>query len=397
VTAPEENDEEATARIVRVIAYVFASASLVFGALEAPNVIGQLPHLASWWNALAIAVIFGIPLTMGVVAPWSSLRLLRRLAALLAIGYAGVMLLLPPALVDGHLAVALQAPWVFQLTVIGTSAAAIAWPHWSVWGLIVAMAGLLAVDRIIAYPGNIVNIALQDALQALMFNSIFAALTVVSIAAGRALDRAGAAARAETAAAAAAVALEQERSRIAALVHDGVLATLLAAARADGILGSALARQAATTLEQLGRHRDVTRLDEAISAQQFAWRLQAITTEIAPSAEFHYRVDSSGSISGALAGTFGEAAAEALRNSMRHAVRVDRPTNRAVHVEVGEALVRVVVLDDGVGFDPDDIAPTRLGLRVSVIGRMASQPGGHASIRSSPAQGTAVLLEWRSA
>jgi len=397
VTAVGQKDEEATLRIVRVIAYVMAVASVVFGALEGPDVVGQLPHLAGWWNAASIVVIFGIPLTMGLAARWIDLRLLRSLAAILAIGYLVVMVLLPVALLDGHLAVDLRAPWIFQLTVIGTSAAAIAWPHWSVWGFILLMAGLLGVERVIAYPGSITEVAAQDALQALMFNSIFAALTVVSIAAGRTLDGAASAARAETARAAAAVGLEQERSRIAALVHDGVLATLLAAARSEGVLGSALARQASATLAQLREHRDGRRIDEAVPAIAFAWRLQAITTEIAPSAEFSYRVDSESPIPAALTRAFADSMAEALRNSVRHAVQPGRSANRAVHVEIATDQVRVAVLDDGAGFDPASIAPTRLGLKVSIVARMASQPGGRATIRSEPSRGTAVLLEWQSA
>jgi signal transduction histidine kinase len=51
------------------------------------------------------------------------------------------------------------------------------------------------------------------------------------------------------------------------------------------------------------------------------------------------------------------------------------------------------VRDAGAGFDPARVDPVRLGLRRSIVERIAEW-GGRASIRSAPGEGTVVSLRW---
>jgi signal transduction histidine kinase len=53
--------------------------------------------------------------------------------------------------------------------------------------------------------------------------------------------------------------------------------------------------------------------------------------------------------------------------------------------------VTVMVTDRGVGFDPAAVAPDRLGLRTSVVERMAAV-GGNAQVWSAPGEGTSVII-----
>ncbi len=87
--------------------------------------------------------------------------------------------------------------------------------------------------------------------------------------------------------------------------------------------------------------------------------------------------------------------------AMTHAVR-EALANVASHAGTGEAWaevcpaaggIRVTVRDAGAGFDPEHIDPARLGLRRSIIERMADW-GGRALITSSPGAGTEVTLYW---
>jgi hypothetical protein len=55
--------------------------------------------------------------------------------------------------------------------------------------------------------------------------------------------------------------------------------------------------------------------------------------------------------------------------------------------------IRVTVRDAGAGFDPGQVDPSRLGLRRSIVERLADW-GGRALIRSSPGAGTEVILCW---
>ena len=57
------------------------------------------------------------------------------------------------------------------------------------------------------------------------------------------------------------------------------------------------------------------------------------------------------------------AAAEAVRNTRRHA---GAGGARGVDVRVDSSGVQVVVADDGVGFDPDQVPSSRLGIAVSI-------------------------------
>jgi signal transduction histidine kinase len=68
---------------------------------------------------------------------------------------------------------------------------------------------------------------------------------------------------------------------------------------------------------------------------------------------------------------------------------------RSVVVRGGEhgTAVRVVVTDDGRGFDADEVPAERLGLRVSIRERVA-KVGGRATVVSAPGEGTTVTIVW---
>jgi signal transduction histidine kinase len=88
---------------------------------------------------------------------------------------------------------------------------------------------------------------------------------------------------------------------------------------------------------------------------------------------------------------------EALANVISHAgtteawVKIVETAPGAQATEPGG--VRVTVRDAGAGFDPAHVDPARLGLRRSVVERLADS-GGRASVRSAPGQGTVVSMHW---
>jgi signal transduction histidine kinase len=55
--------------------------------------------------------------------------------------------------------------------------------------------------------------------------------------------------------------------------------------------------------------------------------------------------------------------------------------------------IMVEIGDTGVGFDPEVVPVERLGLRVSIIERIAGV-GGIATIDSAIGEGTVVTIEW---
>ena len=81
-------------------------------------------------------------------------------------------------------------------------------------------------------------------------------------------------------------------------------------------------------------------------------------------------------------------AQEALRNATRHA----RATSVDISVTRSHGQVVLDVEDDGVGFDPDAVAPRgHLGLRG--LRDLAVEAGGRLTVTSAPGQGTHVHVE----
>lgn len=87
-------------------------------------------------------------------------------------------------------------------------------------------------------------------------------------------------------------------------------------------------------------------------------------------------------------GALVRAAREALVNAAKHsgASKID------LYAEVDEDRVEVFVRDRGRGFDLDGVDDDRLGVKRSIIDRMARH-GGTATIRTAPGDGTEVRLE----
>jgi signal transduction histidine kinase len=192
---------------------------------------------------------------------------------------------------------------------------------------------------------------------------------------------------------------EQER-----LLHDTVLNTL----SAIGQGGQHEARQ----LEGRCR-RDVAMLEYALSdpgdpakvagrpfgvlligIEAAAIELRARGLEVHVAVAGHAREPAAGPVPGQVAVAMAYAVREALVNVAAHA-----GTGQAwVDVSLAgppaaDGGVRVTIRDAGVGFDPAAVDPARLGLRRSIIERVADL-GGRASVRSQPGEGTVVNLLW---
>ncbi|MBA3368868.1 MAG: ATP-binding protein, partial [Geodermatophilaceae bacterium] len=82
-----------------------------------------------------------------------------------------------------------------------------------------------------------------------------------------------------------------------------------------------------------------------------------------------------------------QASHEAMRNAARHGGVQDV----SLYAEIEPDGVTVFVRDRGSGFDPDDIADDRRGVRHSIVERM-TRHGGSARITSAPGTGTEVEL-----
>jgi signal transduction histidine kinase len=201
-----------------------------------------------------------------------------------------------------------------------------------------------------------------------------------------------------------------ERREHERLLHDTVLNTLTALARAGS----------GDTAGIVGRCRhDVTLMEHALSDpgdSGDAGRrpylgllagIEAIATEMR-SRGLDVHLEVTGGAEAAAEGP-GAAVPAPVAAAIAHAVR-EGLANVASHAGTGEAWVvvslagsgamaeapggvEVTVRDQGAGFDPDRVDPARLGLRRSVVERLADW-GGQASVSSAPGEGTVLSLRW---
>ena len=199
--------------------------------------------------------------------------------------------------------------------------------------------------------------------------------------------------------AAEAEAAQEERVAVSALMHDSVLAALIAAERADGprarSLAVSMAREALEGLAEV----DSPEAEAAAQTQSFAGLARGIQVSMADmGVRLVVRVEGDGdepSIPGAVGAAFVRASAQAAANAVQHAegkgltALVRRPESLAPEIPG----VEIVVSDTGTGFDIDAVPDDRLGISASILARVAAV-GGTARIESSP-RGTIVTLTWR--
>ena len=180
----------------------------------------------------------------------------------------------------------------------------------------------------------------------------------------------------------------EERSEIAAHLHDSVLQTLALIQRADapGRARTLARRQERELRAWLFDERPPDGVDRAAS---LAASLERVVTEV----EDQHDVEVDLVVVGECPleprlDALVAAVREATLNAARHA-GVD---DVSVYVEVEAEKVTAFVRDRGQGFVPDAVEPGRVGVRESIIGRMARH-GGRAEVHSNPGDGTEVVLE----
>ncbi len=331
---------------------------------------------------------------MGIAAAWATASTLRKLAGCMAFGQALVMVSWAPAMTVPALPASNSSPWVLGAAAIGTTAAALAWRARWVWVYVGGTTVLVFIDRVVTSPQPLAT-PLQDALYDLMFDAVFAALALVSIRAGRQLDRTAEAAHQRARLEAATQARAQQKARANALMHDGVLATLLAAAHDDPIIREAASIQARKTLTHIEEFAAEEPTVAGLAARDFIWLQQAIATEVDPGSRFSYETEANDlTIPGVVSRAMSDGLTEALRNVLRHAAVPGRELHRAVHVRVANHEVEVTILDDGGGFDPKAVSLGRLGIAVIIREQMDQLAGGSVQLISKIGEGTRVVMRW---
>jgi signal transduction histidine kinase len=381
-------------RFTRTMVLCLAATAVAFGAVVTGPILTQSGFETPLWAVASLLIVFGSPVATAVAALAGSDRGVRAGLVLTSAGFVVLLLTLELGLRSGTLPPEAGAPWILGITPLAAATAALVLPPLAAWGYSLALAALVAVARMLAFPESIADVALQDALVALLLQSVFAGLTLATLRAARSLDAAATAARAQAVADAQAEARAREQRHTDALIHDTVLATLLLAARgSSGAPDQRAAELARRGLQQIEQLAAPTVVAGPVGGQELVGRVQALTTDLDPYAEFVWTVASELELPAMAADVVVDAVAEALRNSLEHAGA--EGVARTVVVDVRDRELHVAVLDDGAGFDLAAVRPDRLGIRLSVTERLAALVGGRALVSSQPGEGTSVVIRWR--
>lgn len=375
-------------RIMAIVVAVGAAAlglQAFFAALDGIR-FASLAHIVLLVTVLLVLVAMIVACLVG--------RWVRVLSGTFAIVYL-LALALWPLVVEPDGRSAGPQPWIFFLVNIAAVAAILAFP----------MPLQIFVVLLLPFLYGLVRVAQGEFTQGFWIATAFdVSFTLIlgvvllamgwmfrSVAAG--VDDARGEAVATYAAAAADAAAEEERVDLAALMHDSVLAALIAAERADSErereLAVAMAREALTRLANTEEHAAREGSDALIAWEQIIVELRRMLSEFGADAVVEVRGDSP-RIPERVARAVVLAARQACHNAMEHA------RGRGLHILAeGHASggFTITVSDSGPGFDPEDIPADRLGLRASVVARMAAVAGA-AHIFSDDA-GTVVTLTWR--
>ncbi|MGI6879196.1 ATP-binding protein [Microbacterium sp. gxy059] len=371
------------ARIERAIQLIAAVACGVMG-VQALLIALPLPVDAAEL-ALRIVVFSSLAAMIACCLAGVAVRATARVfaavfPAALVVWFAG----LAPATPDPS-----DEPWPFYLLTVATGAAIVALPVPLQIVSAVGLPALFAVGRLLAEGGvgAYAHHLWYDLSVAVLIALTFVLATEILRRVAARVDAVRESAVATYSAASAVEAAEQERVEVAALMHDSVLAALLASARASSDRERALAVEMAR--EALVRLADAERDSEMgpegdVGLAQLVDALRAETAVIAPGLAID-APETDARLSAQAARAAALAAAQAVANAVEHA------EGRGLRVEIradGDEL-RVRVADEGAGFDPSALPRDRLGIRGSIVARVAAA-GGRAHVSSS---GRGTLVE----
>ena len=376
-------------QVEALISRAVAAFGLVFGAQTVPSVIEQLTGSHPAWSSATIPLLY-LALVFAFVTSLLQ-RGVRFANGAGSLVYVAAVVSWPVFIVATPSADAV--PWLYYLLTVATSMAAIAFSRALAVCYLLVVPALMAGGRILASSSTSAVEVSLDSVRAIILGGAVLLIVTMLRQASSAVDAAQTAALASYSRAVRQHATEVERAQVDSIVHDGVLTTLLSAARARGPEAKALAAtMAANTIGFLLQAATVGP-DDGSTLPIGAVSARIVEAARGSGGVFEIRANSIGAraIPAAAADAVVAASVQAIVNSVQHAPAA---TARWVSVRGLRPLgVEVRIGDDGPGFDPAGIPRERLGLRLSILERVANA-GGVATVASQAGTGTVVTIRW---
>ena len=379
-------------QVENVFARSGAVFAIVYGAQTIPWLMGQLDEAYPMWLYIVVPALFGTIVFVTITAfakVW-----VRQGQGLFAIIYLLALISWPFAVIPGA-EVFTGIHWLNYLINVATALAALAFrPLIATIYLFLAPAIYVCVRITPLGGGATWQLGVLEGFYALTLGGALLILITMLRQAASSVDNAQATALDRYSHAVRQHATEVERVQVDSIVHDSVLTTLISAARAF----TPQARELAATMagNAIGYLRDAaaTSPDDGTTVRLSALAERITDAASALSSPFELRIRSVGTRSLPVQAAEGiySAAVQAMVNSLQHAG--EKGITRWVAVRgVAPGGIEVVIGDTGSGFALDEIPNERLGVRVSIIERIANA-GGRAVVQSAPGEGTIISIRW---
>ncbi len=375
-----------------VFARSVAVFGLVFGAQTIPSLLGQLDEAYPLWLYIVVIGLFGT-LALATIASFATV-LVKQVQGAFAVMFLLALLTWPIAILPGA-EVFTGIHWLNYLITVATAMAAIAFRPRTAAAFLFVYVFIYALVRVTPLGGGATPLlSVLESTYAVLLGGIVIIIITMLRQAATGVDGAQATALDRYAHAVRQHATEVERVEVDSIVHDSVLTTLISASRARTPEATHLAATMASNTMGYLRNAAAASPDDGSML-----RISTLADRVAYAVgehdgAFEYRARSLGtrSMPSHAADAVYAAAAQAMINSVRHAG--DDSVTRWVAVRgLTPAGIEVVVGDTGSGFILSDIAEERLGVRVSILERLANS-GGRAVIASAPGDGTIVTVRW---
>ena len=382
------------AQIETVLYRSVAGVSLIFGLQSVPAMLAQFGERKPM-GAAVIATALALSILSVVVASFVR-KGVRVTTTIVAAVYTLALVVWPLLMLDRD-AVLDGKPWIWYLCTVATSCAAIAFPlRWAATYTI-AIPAMYGIIRIRPAGGLAEEaLALLDAVYAMLLGAVVLMIIYMLRRATEAVDVAQSNALQKYALAVRQHATEVERVEVDSIVHDTVLATLLSAAGAHTPKGSELAatmaRNAMARLDEAGA--EPTDDPGRVPFSRLAGRIRQAADALACTFTVTESPLEPLTMPEQTSEALYSATVQAMVNSMQHAGPVTGSIGRTVTLAATRLHgASIDVSDRGVGFELAAVPSGRLGLRLSIQGRVESV-GGVAAVRTSPGQGTTISIRW---
>jgi signal transduction histidine kinase len=266
------------------------------------------------------------------------------------------------------------------------------------FGLAVSAAFLLLLPAIwlfLEVSNNLAGVnlwlSIEEATFSFLFSTVLAVLVVVLRYESSKVDEANQKSNDAAIELAKSDAIHRERDRVDALVHDSVLTTLLVAANAnDSASQKAASDLSIAAIQRLAKAQESSVQDSAITVNSLFSALAIAIARLDEETSIRSNGQSDLEVPSNVAEALTESTLQAVSNALQHA-----GNNSKIEVLLRGAAdgVKIVIKDDGKGFRVSRVPKNRLGLKLSIFGRIQAV-GGKVFVDSKLGVGTNVVLEW---